>query len=63
MAYARGLARFPIGWEHPIKRKALKINRLEHVLIRKVYQLFWNMFYGGYEWAASDWRVGDSRQS
>ena len=36
---------FPIGWNHPIERKKLKINGLEHVLIRKVYQLFWNMLW------------------
>ncbi len=30
------LERFPIGWTHPIEKKTLKINRLEHVLIGKV---------------------------
>jgi len=26
-----------------MEKKTLRINKLEHVLIRKVYQLFWNM--------------------
>jgi len=37
------LERFPIGWNHPIGKKTLKINNLEHVLIGKVMQLFRNM--------------------
>ncbi|MHB8884222.1 MAG: hypothetical protein ACYC5H_03860 [Methylovirgula sp.] len=41
---ARALERFPLDRvNHPIERKALQINKLEHVLIRKVDQLFWNM--------------------
>ncbi len=35
--------RFLIGWNHPIKKKTLKINKVEHVLIEKVAQLFRNM--------------------
>jgi len=34
---------FSIGRTHPIEKKTLKINNLEHVLIGKVIQLFRNM--------------------
>jgi hypothetical protein len=37
------LERIPIGWNYPIDKNTLKINRLEHVLIGKVSQLFRNM--------------------
>ncbi len=37
------IERFPIRWIHLIGKKTLKINRLEHVLVGKVEQLFRNM--------------------
>jgi hypothetical protein len=37
------LERFPIGLNHPVEKKTLKINELEHVLVGKVDQLFRNM--------------------
>jgi hypothetical protein len=36
------LPRFPLRWNHPIEKKALRAKELEHVLIEKVEQLFWN---------------------
>jgi hypothetical protein len=32
--------RFPITWNHVIEKESLNINKLEHVLIEKVEQLF-----------------------
>ena len=37
------LERFPIRWNRRIEKEALKIKKLEHVLIEKVDQLFRNM--------------------
>jgi hypothetical protein len=37
------LERVPIGWNHPIEKNSLQINKLEHVLIEKVDRLFRNM--------------------
>jgi hypothetical protein len=39
---ARLLKRFPIRWNHLIEKEALRAKELEHVLIEKVEQLFWN---------------------
>jgi hypothetical protein len=36
--------RFPITWNHVIEKESLNINKLEHVLIEKVEQLFRDMF-------------------
>ena len=36
------LKRFPIKWNHLIEKEALRAKELEHVLIEKVEQLFWN---------------------
>ena len=35
--------RFPITWNHVIEKEPLNINKLEHVLIEKVEQLFRDM--------------------
>jgi len=32
----------PIRWNHLIEKEALRAKELEHVLIEKVEQLFWN---------------------
>jgi hypothetical protein len=37
------LERFPITWNHVIEKESLKINKLAHVLIEKVEQLFRDM--------------------
>ncbi len=37
------LERVPIKWNHLIDKDSLKIKELEHVLIEKVEQLFWDM--------------------
>jgi hypothetical protein len=37
--------RFPITWNHVIEKEPLNINKLEHVLIEKVEQLFRNMLW------------------
>ena len=37
------LERFPITWNHAIEKESRKIKELEHVLIEKVEQLFWDM--------------------
>jgi len=37
------LERVPIGWNHPIDKNSLQINKLEHVLIEKIDQFFRNM--------------------
>jgi hypothetical protein len=42
-ARQHSLERFPIVWNHPIERKTLQINELEHVFIGNVVQLFRNM--------------------
>jgi hypothetical protein len=34
------LERFPVTWNHVTDKKSLQINKLEHVLIKKVIQLF-----------------------
>ncbi len=40
----KGVAeRFPIAWNHMIEKESLNINKLEHVLIEKVEQLFRDM--------------------
>jgi hypothetical protein len=36
------LTRFPLRWNHLIEKEALRAKELEHVLIEKVEQLFWN---------------------
>ncbi len=36
------LKRFPLRWNHLIEKDALRAKELEHVLIEKVEQLFWN---------------------
>jgi len=36
------LKRFPLRWNHLIEKEALRAKELEHVLIEKVEQLFWN---------------------
>ena len=42
-ARVEALERVPIGWNHPIDKNSLNIKELEHVLVRKVSQLFRNM--------------------
>jgi hypothetical protein len=37
------LERFPTEWSHSVDKKSLQINKVEHVLIEKVDQLFRNM--------------------
>jgi hypothetical protein len=39
----RALERVPIKWNHLIDKDSLRINKLEHVLIEKVEQLFRDM--------------------
>jgi len=36
------LTRFPLRWNYLIEKEALRAKELEHVLIEKVEQLFWN---------------------
>ncbi len=40
---AFALERFPIRWNHLIKKESLGFKELEHVLIEKVEQLFRDM--------------------
>jgi hypothetical protein len=37
------LERLPYTWNHVIEKESLKFKELEHVLIEKVEQLFWDM--------------------
>ena len=37
------LERLPYTWNHVIEKESLKFKELEHVLIEKVVQLFWDM--------------------
>jgi len=37
--------RFPITWNHVIEKESLNINKLKHVLIEKVEQLFRDMLW------------------
>jgi hypothetical protein len=39
-SHAAALGRFPITWNHVIEKESLNINKLEHVGIEKVEQLF-----------------------
>jgi hypothetical protein len=43
VAADRPLERFPITWNHVIEEESLNINKLDHVLIEKVEQLFRDM--------------------
>jgi hypothetical protein len=41
--FSKLLERFPITWNHVIEEESLNINKLEHVPIEKVEQLFRDM--------------------
>jgi hypothetical protein len=35
----RDLERLSIGWSHPVDKKALQIQKLEHILVAQIYSI------------------------
>jgi hypothetical protein len=34
-----GLARLSTGWSHPVDKKSLQIQKLEHILVARIYSI------------------------